>query len=133
MHVFCFVLYAYQDILDKQNTGRQENTGPNGTPIPGGAIKVVLKGHREVLTLRKFPSNADVTTYKPESTTKHEQPTSDKIDKAAVKPKDAKDKTENKTGNVVPKHESAKQTISSNTVSDHLFDSTSFFKSVFNF
>ena len=122
MHVFVLFLYAYQDILDKQNTGRQENTGPNGTPIPGGAIKVVLKGHREVLTLRKFPSKADVAIYKPESKTKHEISTTDNKVEAQVKPKDAKDKTEKKTGNVVPIQESAKQMISSNTaVSDHPF------------
>ena len=108
-------MILYQDKLSKQNAGRQENTESNGTPIPGGAIQVVLKGQREVLTLRKFPSNAEVTTYKPNSKTKQEEvPTSDKTATSEVKTKTVTDRTDKGVGTAVSKQETANQSSSSN-------------------
>ena len=108
-------MILYQDKLSKQNAGRQENTESNGTPIPGGAIQVVLKGQREVLTLRKFPSNAEVTTYKPNSKTKQEEvPTSDKTARLEVKTKPVTDRTDKGAGTAASEQETANKTSSSN-------------------
>ena len=89
--------------------------------MPGGALQVVLKGQREVLTLQKPPDNAAVTTYKPDGKTKHDEGTNiDKPPKSEIKINKATDKTDKGAGKTESKNAklNAKQTSdSSNPVS----------------
>ena len=87
--------------------------------MPGGAIQVVLKGQREVLTLQKLPENATVTTYKPDSKAKHDEGTkTDTPLKSEIKINKATDKTDKGAGTMESKYAIAKQTSnSSNPVS----------------
>ena len=50
--------------------------------VPGGAIQVMQKGRKEVLTLRKIPEHVEVNTYRPDT---------------KVKEKDVRDKTKHST------------------------------------
>ena len=47
-------------------------TESKGTSVPGGAIQVMQKGRKEVLTLRKIPEHVEVNTYKPDTKVKEE-------------------------------------------------------------
>ena len=93
----------------------QANKESKGTPVPGGALQVVLKGQREVLALQKPPNNVAVTIYKSDSKAKHDEGTNTgKPPKSEIKTNKATDKTDKGAGMTESKNANAKQTSNSN-------------------
>ena len=68
--IFCFL---FQDKVGKPKTTREPNYEAKGTVVSGGAIQIIQKGDKEVLTLRKPPDKATLNTYTPDTKAKEDE------------------------------------------------------------